>query len=240
MQHQEIEPAPARARASLDRHVEGATGVDGPEPAQDLIEALRRGDEAAFVALVNRYQRSLLRVVRGFVPRREVAEEVVQETWLAVLEGIGRFQGRSSLKTWITRIAVNRAITRSKREGRTVTFSDLARAISSTTRRSWSRSASPGPTHGGLATGSPILDPGARSYSSAGRPEPCSSRRSIRSPRCNERSSRCETSTAARPRRCVTLSESPRPISECSSTGPAPGCEERWRHTWRGGRLPPS
>ncbi len=128
MQHQEIEPAPARARASLDRHVEGATGVDGPEPAQDLIEALRRGDEAAFVALVNRYQRSLLRVVRGFVPRREVAEEVVQETWLAVLEGIGRFQGRSSLKTWITRIAVNRAITRSKREGRTVTFSDLARA----------------------------------------------------------------------------------------------------------------
>ena len=87
-----------------------------------LVERLRAGDEAAFEALVATYHPVLLRVARGYVPSLAVAEEVVQETWLGVLNGIDRFEGRSSLKTWIFRILVNRARTRGTRERRTVPF----------------------------------------------------------------------------------------------------------------------
>ena len=90
------------------------------------VEALRRGDEAAFAALVTRYQAPMLRVATSHVPSRAIAEEVVQDTWLAVLRGIDRFEGRSSLKTWIFRILVNRAITRSQKERRSVPVSALA------------------------------------------------------------------------------------------------------------------
>jgi len=91
-----------------------------------LIAALRRGDEPAFVALVDSYGPSLLRLSRTFVRDRAVAEEVVQETWLAVLDGIDRFEGRSSLKTWIFQILRNRARTRAVRESRSAPFSALA------------------------------------------------------------------------------------------------------------------
>ena len=67
----------------------------------------------------------MLRVARMYVSTRAVAEEVVQETWLGVLSGIGRFEGRSSLKTWIFRILTNRAKTRGEREGRSLPFSSL-------------------------------------------------------------------------------------------------------------------
>jgi len=90
-----------------------------------LVEALRAGDERAFEQLIRMYQASLIRVAQMYVSSRAVAEEVVQETWLAVLNGIGRFEGRSSLKTWIFRIVANRAKTRGEREGRTVPFSSL-------------------------------------------------------------------------------------------------------------------
>jgi RNA polymerase sigma-70 factor (ECF subfamily) len=86
----------------------------------ELIEALRAGDERAFVELVDRYHASMVRVASSFVPSRAVAEEVVQDTWLGVLRGIGRFEGRSSLKTWIFRILVNRARTTGAREPRSV------------------------------------------------------------------------------------------------------------------------
>lgn len=69
-----------------------------------LVAALRQGDEAAFAELVGRYQRAMLRVASAYVPSRAVAEEVVQETWLGVLQGLARFEGRSSLKTWIFRL----------------------------------------------------------------------------------------------------------------------------------------
>ena len=97
------------------------------ETSQDaaVVRALREGDESAFTELVRRYQPSLLRVARMYVSNRAVAEEVVQETWLAVLKGIDRFEGRSSLKTWIFRILTNTAKTRAQREGRTVPFSSL-------------------------------------------------------------------------------------------------------------------
>jgi RNA polymerase sigma-70 factor, ECF subfamily len=91
----------------------------------DLIDRLRGGDEAAFVCLVNAYSASLRRLALAFVPIDAVAEEVVQETWLAVLTGIARFEGRSSVKTWIFKILANRAKTRAIRERRTINFSEL-------------------------------------------------------------------------------------------------------------------
>jgi RNA polymerase sigma-70 factor, ECF subfamily len=88
-----------------------------------LIEALRAGDEDAFRELVRMYNSSLLRVARIYVPTQALAEEVVAETWLAVLEGLDRFEGRSTLKTWIFRILANRAKTRAVRERRTLPLS---------------------------------------------------------------------------------------------------------------------
>jgi RNA polymerase sigma-70 factor (ECF subfamily) len=90
-----------------------------------LVAALRAGDEVAFTELTRTYHASLLRVAQIYVSSRAVAEEVVQETWLAVLQGLDRFEGRSSLKTWIFSILANRAKTRAVREGRTIPFSAL-------------------------------------------------------------------------------------------------------------------
>jgi RNA polymerase sigma-70 factor (ECF subfamily) len=83
-----------------------------------LIAGLRDGDDAAFAQLVDRHTRSLLRVARGYVPSREIAEEVVQETWLALLKGIGNFEGRSSLRTWLFAVMINIAKSRGVREKR--------------------------------------------------------------------------------------------------------------------------
>jgi RNA polymerase sigma-70 factor (ECF subfamily) len=90
-----------------------------------MIEALRRGEEAAFVALIGRYHQTLLRIALLHVADQAAAEDVVQETWMGVLRGINRFEGRSSLKTWIVHILVNRAKTRGKRERRSIPFSAL-------------------------------------------------------------------------------------------------------------------
>ena len=90
-----------------------------------VVRALREGDEAVFATLAREYHSSLLRVAQIYVPSRAVAEEVVQETWIGVLTGIERFEGRSSLKTWIFRILTNIAKTRAQREGRTLPFSAL-------------------------------------------------------------------------------------------------------------------
>ena len=92
----------------------------------DLIAALRAGDERAFGELVDRYHASLVRIARLYVSSHAVAEEVAQETWLGVLNGLDRFEERSSLKTWIFRILANIAKTRGVREGRTVPFSSVA------------------------------------------------------------------------------------------------------------------
>src|ERR671932_2635033 len=90
-----------------------------------LIEGLRAHDESVFEQLMREYNASLLRVAQIYVASRASAEDVVQETWLGVLNGIDRFEGRSSLKTWIFRILVNRAKTRGERESRSVPFSAL-------------------------------------------------------------------------------------------------------------------
>jgi RNA polymerase sigma-70 factor (ECF subfamily) len=91
----------------------------------ELVEALRAGDDQAFRELVVQWHAPLLRVAQIFVPSRAVAEEVVQETWLRVLGALDRFEGRSSLKTWVFRIVTNTAKTRAQREGRVIPFSSL-------------------------------------------------------------------------------------------------------------------
>jgi RNA polymerase sigma-70 factor (ECF subfamily) len=99
-----------------------------PQAAPDdaaLVAALRAGDEAAFARIVDEWSGSMRRVALTFVRSREVADEVVQEAWLGVLRGLGRFEGRSSLKTWVFRILANVAKTRGEREARTVPFSSF-------------------------------------------------------------------------------------------------------------------
>jgi RNA polymerase sigma-70 factor, ECF subfamily len=93
---------------------------------QELVARLRAGDEQAFESLVTRYYGTMLAVALTHVKTRAVAEEVVQEAWLGVLQSLDRFEGRSSLKTWILAILVNKAKTRGVREARTVPFASLA------------------------------------------------------------------------------------------------------------------
>ena len=99
-----------------------------PTDEADLVTRLRNGDEAAFQSIVAPYHGTMIAVARYYVKSNDVAEEVVQEAWLGVLNGLDRFEGRSSLKTWILRIVVNTALTRSGREARSVPFSSLVPA----------------------------------------------------------------------------------------------------------------
>jgi RNA polymerase sigma-70 factor, ECF subfamily len=91
----------------------------------DLLARLRAGDERAFEALVESHHGTMIAVARNYVRTRAVAEEVAQEAWLGVVKGLDRFEGRSSLRTWILRILVNTAVGRGGREARTVPFSSL-------------------------------------------------------------------------------------------------------------------
>jgi RNA polymerase sigma-70 factor, ECF subfamily len=118
-------PAAAPRGAAAPQYSRAMAGLLSREDAQ-LVEGLRAGDEAAFATLIRMYGAGMLRVARMYVSSRAVAEEVVQEAWLAVLKGIDRFEGRSSLKTWIFRIVANIAKTRGVREARSAPFSSLA------------------------------------------------------------------------------------------------------------------
>jgi RNA polymerase sigma-70 factor, ECF subfamily len=97
------------------------------DPDARLVARLRDGDEDAFTELVREHGPFLMRLVMMHVPSRDVAEEVVGDTWEAVLRGLDRFEGRSSLRTWIASIALNKARTRGTREGRIVPFALLRR-----------------------------------------------------------------------------------------------------------------
>jgi RNA polymerase sigma-70 factor, ECF subfamily len=99
------------------------------ESDAELLRRLRAGDEQAFVALVERYNGSMLRLALSFVPSRAVAEEVVQDTWLAVLRGLAGFEARSSLRTWMFTILVNRARTTGAREQRTIPVADAGPVV---------------------------------------------------------------------------------------------------------------
>jgi RNA polymerase sigma-70 factor, ECF subfamily len=115
----EITAGDASSKARGETILRRASGPDAV-----VIEALRHGDEDAFTRLVQEHQRALLRIARLYVSSSATADEVVQDTWLAVIRGIWAFEGRSSLRTWILRILINRSKTRALREGRTVPLSD--------------------------------------------------------------------------------------------------------------------
>ena len=113
-------------QSTMDARADG--NADGRATSTDdlhLIAMLRAGDEEAFVSLIGRYNNTMLRLAMIYIPERAVAEEIVQETWMGVLQGLKRFEGRSSLKTWIFRILTNCARTRAQREGRSIPFSSL-------------------------------------------------------------------------------------------------------------------
>ena len=97
-------------------------------PDDVLVDKLRAGDEAAFAAMLDAWSSGLHRVARGFVSTPDTAAEVVQDTWLAVIQGLPGFEGRSSLKTWVFRILINTARRRAGKEGRTVPWSSLTAA----------------------------------------------------------------------------------------------------------------
>jgi RNA polymerase sigma-70 factor (ECF subfamily) len=98
--------------------------MDPADPT--FVERLQQGDEAAFASLIDAYHAALRRTALGFVSTSASAEEVVQDTWVAVLDGLPSFEGRSSIKTWIFRILINRARTRGAREARLVPVSAIA------------------------------------------------------------------------------------------------------------------
>ena len=100
------------------------SGSAATSEEHQLIARLRQGDEGAFDELVNKHHSALIRMAMGHVADREVAEEVVQDTWMAVIESLDRFEGRSSLRTWIFGIMIHKAKDRGVREKRHTTFSD--------------------------------------------------------------------------------------------------------------------
>jgi RNA polymerase sigma-70 factor, ECF subfamily len=108
--------------------IESGKPASALPPDEVLVARLRAGDEAAFTLIVDAWSNGLLRLARDFVSTGESAVEVVQETWLAVIQGIERFEGRSSLKTWVYRILANTAKRRGKRESRSIPWSSLLTA----------------------------------------------------------------------------------------------------------------
>jgi RNA polymerase sigma-70 factor, ECF subfamily len=107
------------------RPMAGAAGAHERHEEDALVTSLRSGDERTFAELVDSWAGWMLRLAREHVPTPSIAEEVVQETWLAVLEGLDRFRGDAALRTWVYRILLNQARRRGTRERRTVPFASL-------------------------------------------------------------------------------------------------------------------
>lgn len=104
--------------------------IDAALPADAVVVArLRDRDEATFALLLDAWSPGLLRAARAYVRDEHAAQDVVQETWLGVVRGIGAFEARSSLRTWVYRILVNRAKTRGQRDARTVPVDDLVPTV---------------------------------------------------------------------------------------------------------------
>jgi RNA polymerase sigma-70 factor, ECF subfamily len=99
------------------------------DPDTALVSRLRAGDESAFAELAGKYQGAMLSMARGYVPSGAVAEEVVQDAWVGVLRGIGSFECRSSFRTWLFRILVNRAISAGVRERRSIPVDDMGPVV---------------------------------------------------------------------------------------------------------------
>ena len=192
---------------------------------QDLVDRLRAGDQDAFAELVRRYHRLMLRVARGYVRTDAVAEEVVQEAWLAVLRGIDRFEGRSSFKTWLLRIVANRAMTQGVKEARSVPFASL--------EDDEEPSVSPERFH-------PAGEPGAGAWSTPPEPWPedrvlAAETRAVIEQAIEELPGlqRAVVSRAGPPRRSSRRSTSRPPTSACCCTAAASAFARRSRPTSR-------
>src|ERR671931_2926208 len=119
-------PPKNQPRSATSRDAPAPRGALAAADEADIVVRVLGGDRAAFAEMVRRYHGPLLRLALVFVHDRSLAEEVVQDTWLGVLDGLGAFERRASLKTWIFRILTNRAKTRGAREARSVPFSALS------------------------------------------------------------------------------------------------------------------
>jgi len=207
----------------------------GDRPMRDdtaLLAALRTGDEAAFTLLVERYHTVMVRLARAYVRDTGLAEEVAQDAWLSILRGLDGFEGRSSLKTWIFRIVINRALARAGREQRVIPFSDAGGPLI----EDEGPAVEPGrfrgpddPYHGGWVS---FPRAGAPHLNSAYCPVRCygSSRRRLTSSRPGSaKSSCCAMFRIGTPRRCATLSSFQKPISAFCCTGVAQNCGAHWR-----------
>lgn len=115
-------PGPSLSVSALPN---GFAGFSLSQEDHLLIVRLRKGEEGAFDELVDTHHGALIRIALGHVADREVAEEVVQDTWMAVIQGLSRFEGRSSLRTWIFGILIHKAKDRGVREKRHTSFSDF-------------------------------------------------------------------------------------------------------------------
>lgn len=135
------------------------------DPDADVLARLRLGDDAAFAELVDRWSPVMLRIARAYVATAQSAEDAVQDTWLGVVRGLPRFEGRSSLRTWVFSILVNQARTRGAREARSVPLSDLGRDDDGDPTVDPSRFQGPGDPHPGG------WKPTARPVSWEGQPE---------------------------------------------------------------------
>lgn len=122
---QTIEPGFSLAAGRPESVTDGTIAETISEGELSLIEALRSGDEQAFLLLVERLHGQMMRIAQHYVLDRQMAEEVIQDTWLGVLRGLANFEQRSSLQTWIFHILTNRAKTRARREQRHLCFSDF-------------------------------------------------------------------------------------------------------------------
>lgn len=120
---------PARLKDNSERPVSEGQPSPGPtlssSPDEALIPLVVAGDERAFAVLVGRYHKRMVRLAQSFVHTAASAEEMAQETWLAVVQGLDRFEGRSTFKVWLFRILTNRAKSRAEREARSLPFSSL-------------------------------------------------------------------------------------------------------------------
>jgi RNA polymerase sigma-70 factor, ECF subfamily len=119
----------ARAPVPLPARAHSLKAVRLPQSERKLLDRLRSGDETAFAELVDRYHLQLIRLAGVFVSRHELAEDVAQETWIALLKGLDTFEGRSSLRTWLFQVCVNRARSMGARENRTVPVEHIEPAI---------------------------------------------------------------------------------------------------------------
>jgi RNA polymerase sigma-70 factor (ECF subfamily) len=129
-QDERCPPLKPQRAVRLIRPSAGSGSASPPvDPDRDLLDRVRAGDERAFMALVCRHQAALVRLARTYVPSNAVAEEVTQDAWLAVLRGLADFEGRSTFRTWLFQILVNRARSTGVREHRSVAVGDTGPVV---------------------------------------------------------------------------------------------------------------